>query len=110
MTDGHHSTTEPIPEVGLKSVGEGPDHRPTEHRWQTAIIEKRYLGGDTTGDRRFCHDLGMPAGTKDEESAHRCSGLPMKGDMVDSPSALMPSRRNTFQMVIRTMRKSSPKL
>jgi len=113
MADGHHGRIKLSRGACLPRESKRADHGPTQHRWGSiragaAVVEKGDPGGSTTGKGRFGDNLAVAAGgTEDKQIAHRLTALPVKGAMVSSPAALMPSRRITFQMVRRKMRRSS---
>ena len=115
MTDGHDGRIKLSRSFCLQGQHQGANHRPTQNRQAgikagATVIKESNAGSHTTGESRFRHHLGVTTGPQDQQAAHSRTAVPVKGAMVASPAALMPSRRITFQIVRRKMRRSSQKL
>lgn len=108
-----------LADLGIEGGCKGADHGPAEligqlSRAGAAIIKEGDAAETTSGQGSFSHDPGVTTGSKQKQSSHQLASEaaadPVNGAMVASPAALMPSRRITFQMVTRKMRRSSQKL
>ena len=115
MADGHNSGGKRWTGIGLQSQSQRAHYGPTQDRRAgiragATVVEESNTRGHTTGKGRFRYHLGVTTGPQDQKAAHSRTAVPMKGCIVASPAALMPSRRITFQIVSRKMRRSSQKL
>ena len=110
IANRHQRGWELLSDRRLQGLIKGAEHRPVQNRRQGSFVEKRYAGSNAAGKGRFSNNLGVSARPEDQEGTHRLTGVPINVAMVASPAELIPSRRITFQIVTRKIRKSSQKL